>query len=179
MAALIDGFTNHSWGGVPVTSAQLESWQNTNWSTPEVSPLFEKNQHLRWILMDEGSTTSAEVFGIIEDNVRRSTRATGTWKMRRASDNTERPFGGVNLCFFVDWWQLPPVKSTDLKSTPYPEKGASAMVQKSMNMFWNHAEDSLNGMTELTKSYRQNLDPWFAELLRQCRHGDLSWTMSE
>ena len=78
MAALINGFTNHSWGGVPVTKAQFEQWQNTNWNTPQVSPLFEKNQHMRWILMDEGSTTSAEVFGIIEDNVRRSTRATGS-----------------------------------------------------------------------------------------------------
>jgi len=58
MASLIDGFTNHSWGGVPVTKGQLEQWQNTNWNTPQVSPLFEKNQHMRWILMDEGSTTS-------------------------------------------------------------------------------------------------------------------------
>ena len=57
MASLIDGFTNHSWGGVPVTKAQLEEWQNTNWTTPQVSPLFEKNQHMRWILMDEGSAS--------------------------------------------------------------------------------------------------------------------------
>jgi len=57
MASLIDGFTNHSWGGVPVTKAQLEEWQNTNWTTPQVSPLFEKNQHVRWILMDEGSAS--------------------------------------------------------------------------------------------------------------------------
>ena len=32
-------------------------------------------------------------------------------------------------------------------------------------------------MTELTHSYRQELDPWFSEFLRQCRHGQLSWTM--
>ena len=176
MASLIDGFTNHSWGGVPVTKGQLEQWQNTNWNTPQVSPLFEKNQHLRWILMDEGSTTSAEVFGIIENNVTRSTRTTGTWKIRKGTDQ-ERPFGGCNLLFFVDWWQLPPVKSTDLKSTPYPEKAASPMVQKSMNFFWNKGIDSFTGMSELTHSYRQAMDPWFAEFLRQCRHGQLSWTM--
>ena len=160
-----------------MTQAQLQTWQNTNWNTPQVSPLFEKNQHMRWILMDEGSTTSAEVFGIIEDNVRRSTRTTGTWKMRHGTRGEERPFGGCNLLFFVDWWQLPPVLSTDLKSTPFPEKPASAMVQKAMSMFWNRGPDSLNGMTELTHSYRQALDPWFSECLRQCLHGDLSWTM--
>ena len=143
MASLIDGFTNHSWGGVPVTQAQLQTWQNTNWNTPQVSPLFEKNQHMRWILMDEGSTTSAEVFGIIEDNVRRSTRATGTWKMRHGARGEERPFGGCNLLFFVDWWQLPLVLSTDLKSTPFPAKPASAMVQKAMSMFWNRGVDLL------------------------------------
>jgi len=175
MASLIDGFTNHSWGGVPVTKGQLEQWQNTNWNTPQVSPLFEKNQHMRWILMDEGSTTSAEVFGIIESNVTRSTRATGTWKIRKGT-NEERPFGGFNLLFFVDWWQLPPVKSTDLKSTPYPEKAASPMVQKSMTFFWNRSIHSFTGMTEMTHSYRQAMDPWFSEFLRQCRHGQLSWT---
>ena len=177
MASLINGFTNHSWGGVPVTKAQFEQWQNTNWNTPQVSPLFEKNQHMRWILMDEGSTTSAEVFGIIENNVTRSTRATGTWKLRSGSQSEERPFGGCNLLFFVDWWQLPPVKSTDLKSTPYPEKAASPMVQKAMTFFWNRSIHSFTGMTELTHSYRQALDPWFSEFLRQCRHGQLSWSM--
>ena len=179
MAALIDGFTNHSWGGVPVTRAQFEQWQNTNWNTPQVSPLFEKNQHMRWILMDEGSTTSAEVLGIIEDNVSRSTRATGTWKKRPGSRGEARPFGGCNLLFFVDWWQLPPVKSTDLKSTPFPALAASPMVQKVMTMFWSRSVDSITGMSELTHSYRQALDPWFSEFLRQCRHGNLSWSMSE
>ena len=99
MAALINGFTNHSWGGVPVTQTQLQSWLETNWNTPQVSPLFEKNQHIRWILMDEGSTTSAEVFGIIESNVRRSTRQRGTWKLRTGRADSERPFGGANLLF--------------------------------------------------------------------------------
>ena len=31
MASLINGFTNHSWGGVPVTKGQHEKWKNTNW----------------------------------------------------------------------------------------------------------------------------------------------------
>ena len=97
--------------------------------------------------------------------------------MRQNRKGEERPFGGCNLLFFVDWWQLPPVKCTDLKSTPYPDKAASPMVQKSMSMFWSRGVDSLTGMTELTHSYRQGLDPWFAEFLRQCRHGKLSWAM--
>ena len=177
VAALINGYTLHSWGGVPVTQTQKQAWQNTNWNTPQLSPLFEKNQHMRWILIDEGSTASAEVFGIVEDNVRRSIRSTGTWKMRQSTRGEERPFGGCNLLFFVDWWQLPPVLSTDLKSTPFPENPASAMVQKAMSMFWNRGVNSLTGVTELTHSYRQALDPWFSERLRQCRHGDLSWTM--
>ena len=80
--------------------------------------------------------------------------------MRHGARSEERPFGGVNLLFFVDWWQLPPVKSTDLKSTPFPEKAASAMVQKAMNMFWNGSVKSMTGLTELTHSYRQALDSW-------------------
>ena len=97
--------------------------------------------------------------------------------MRHGAKGEERPFGGCNLLFFVDWWQLPPVKSTDMKSTPYPEQAASPMVQKSMDTFWSRGVNSLTGMTELTHSYRQSLDPWFSEFLKQCRHGELSWTM--
>ena len=135
MAALIGGFTNHSWGGVPVTHTQLQSWQQSNWNTPTISPLFERYQHCRWILMDEGSTTSAEVFSIIESNVTRSMRAKDTWKLRPGRRGQERPFGGMNLLFFVDWWQLPPVLSTDLKGNPFPEKRASAMVQGAWSFF--------------------------------------------
>ena len=175
MAFLIDGFTNHSWGGVPVTMDQWDKWQTTNWNTPQVSPLFEKNQHLRWILMDEGSTTSAEVLGVLESNVTRSTRNTGTWKLRRGKTSDVRPFGGVNLLFFVDWWQLPPVLSTDLKSNPFLTY--SPMIQKVMAMFWSRSKDSFTHMTELTESYRQKLDPWFADFLHQCREGRLSESM--
>ena len=150
-----------------MTTAQMDKWKSTNWNTPQVSPLFEKNQHMRWILMDEGSTTSAEVFGIIESNVTRSTRATGTWKMRNGRLGEERPFGGCNLLFFVDLRQLSPVKSTDLKSTSFPDKEACAMVQKSMRMFWTRSPDSLTGMTELTHSRRQALDPCFSVFLYQ------------
>ena len=142
-----------------------------------ISNCWATTCYMRWISMDEGNTTTAEVFGIIEDNVRRSTRTTGTWKMRHGARGEERPFGGCNLLFFVDWWQLPRALSTDFKATPFSEKPASGMVQKAMSMFWNRGVDSLTGMTELTHSYGQALDPWTSECLRQCRHGKLSWTM--
>ena len=97
MAALINGFTNHSFGGVPVGPLQMKQWHESNWHTPQVSPMFERFQHLRWVLMDESSTTSAEVLGIMEHNFRKSIRSRDTWKLHVGTKYDERVFAGLNM----------------------------------------------------------------------------------
>ena len=137
--------------------------------------MWNENQNLRWIVVDEVSTASAEILNILESNVRTSTReqnASASYKLR--PDGVERPFGGVNLCLFGDWWQLPPVQQTPLFTNPYGKHEHG--VQRALAMFWSRSEDSLTLVRELTREQRCK-DPWLSIFLKGCRDGSQSWSM--
>ena len=74
MAALIGGKTIHSFGHILVDANQRQAKKGTSWAAPDINKMWDENQNLRWVLMDEGSTASAEIFNILESNVRASTR---------------------------------------------------------------------------------------------------------
>ena len=57
---------------------------------------------------------------------------------------------------------------TALFSNPF--KKHDHFCQKSMRFFWSTGDiDTSNGMLELSGSYRNKDDAWFAEFLRECR----------
>ena len=89
-------------------------------------------------------------------------------------DGEERPFGGLNLGIFGDWWQLPPVRQTPLFANPFGRHDSG--VQKALAMFWSRGVDSLNRVRELTQEQRCR-DPWLSLFLRGCRDGGQSWSM--
>ncbi len=65
-------------------------------------PLFVNCQNLRWVPVDETSSASAEILGILDANLRSAIRKEGTYAMRRRGKATERrPFGGLNMLFFT------------------------------------------------------------------------------
>ena len=175
MAALIGGKTIHSFGHILVDANQRQAKKGTSWAAPDINKMWDENQNLRWVLMDEGSTASAEIFNILESNVRASTReqnAGVSYKVR--PDGVERPFGGINLGVFGDWWQLPPVQQTPLFTNPYRKHDHG--VQRSLAMFWSRGEDSLTQVRELTREQRCK-DPWLSTFLKGCRDGRQSWSM--
>ena len=87
MAAHIGGMTIHHWTGIPVCEAEGASLTRDNNRFPA------KCQTLRFILIDEISMVSAQLFGQLEIIVTKVIRRRNTYKVR--SDGTERPFGGT------------------------------------------------------------------------------------
>ena len=116
MAALIGGRTFHSWAGLLVNDTATKSKKAQVWAKPDANPMYERTRMLRWILVDEGSTASAEVMAATNSTLSTSIRAKNTYLRR--PNGTKRPMGGMNFLFFVDWWQLPPVNATALSSNP-------------------------------------------------------------
>ena len=84
--------------------------------------------------------------------------------------------GGVNLIFFGDWWQLPPVGDVAIMSNPF--RGPALLmskIQKMMSIFWTKGRECLNGMIELTVNKRSGTDAWLSAVIDECRSGDLHW----
>ncbi len=111
MAALIGGFTVHHWTGLPVGEADGTA------TTRDNNKFSAKCQRLRFVLVDEISMISAQLLAQIEILVSRVVRRRSVYKLR--PDGSCRPFGGVNVLLFGDWWQLKPVTGTALFTNPW------------------------------------------------------------
>ena len=65
----------------------------------------------------------SELHCSLESNVRANVRdAADTYKMRpkcKGSPAEPRAWGGINILFFVDFWQLPPVRQTAIFHNPF------------------------------------------------------------
>ena len=101
--------------------------------------------------------------------------------MRRArcnkcqrTDGSRIPFGGVNIIFCGDWWQLPPVRAPAIFSNPFLDK-YEASEQRVLQMFWKKDQDSLTELFELTEAHRFKKDPWWGAVVNELRHGQESW----
>ena len=173
MAALVHGRTFHAWAEIPVSTTRAVAKRQAVWTKPDLNPMFEKTQRLRWMLIDEGSTAAAEILAAVDDTMRQCICRQGTYG-RRPADGSKRRFGGVNLLYFVDWWQLPPVKLTPCFDNPY--KQHLSQVDRTLTMFWTKDRDSFNHFTELHQEMRCQ-DRWLSELLRECRKGCQQWEM--
>ena len=132
MAALIDGYTNHHWSGMPAC-ATAEGGSGFG----DSRKLSTKCQSLRVIIIDELSMVSAELFGALEYVVKKVIRSQHTYKKR--PDGSTRPFGGINVLACVDWWQLPPVGGTSLCGNP--TEVSPGLAHDAMSMLWDTGED--------------------------------------
>ena len=83
-------------------------------------------------------------------------------------------FGGINIIFAGDFWQLPPVLALAIFSNPFL-KGHSAEEQKIFYMFWKQNDpDSIQRTFLLTESMRTK-DQWLQTVLKSDRYGEESW----
>ena len=138
--------TIHSWGGVGLANGDFQA----------IIDRVSKNKHKRaaWmnvdvLIIDEVSMMSARLFNLL-DRIGRRTR-------RRL----DVPFGGIQLVFSGDFYQLPPVgDETDNETT--------AFCFESIN--WNTTFDKV---IQLTTMFRQT-DPRYAKVLNQIRIGKIS-----
>ena len=150
MAAHIDGATIHHWSGIPVADTEGST------TTRDNSKLSAKCQTLRFILIDEISMIAAQLFGQLELVVRKVIRKRSIYKKR--PDGTERPFGGVNVLLFGDWWQIKPVSGTALFANP--DSAPSEEARHGLQMLWGQQPNAIHKCWELRTPMRCD-DIWF------------------
>ena len=143
----INGSTLHSAVGIPVESGNREQ-------QIKVARVTDK-QLLKWkeldyIIVDEVSMMDAKVMMQLNK----------TLNLLRGShkEHEAKPFGGVNVLLFGDFFQLPSVSKLDLW------RGKLGR--------WHQGHDlwrSLNAVVTLTQQMRQAEDPKFAEAMARIR----------
>ena len=176
MAALIGGRTVHNIGGLGrdlLPGGQPGGKRDSTRAGP--NELYTKLQALRWLMIDEIENVSVELLVALETQFAESTR-TGARSFATRSDKTRRIFGGVNIIFFGDFWQIPPVRATSITANPFEKRKAKA--QRILHLFWGRDEaDTLTHRFLLNVSHRSKADAFLTALLNEARAGDLSWTL--
>ena len=170
------GRTFLSWANLKVNKADSTRAKQKAFAAPDARAMYEKCRTLSWILIDEGSTAAAEVVAGLHAAVTAGVRERNTYKVTQ--DGESRLLAGMNLLFFVDWWQLPPVLATSLSQNPFA-KTHSSSVQQMLNIFWSKDTPhmNLNKTFEMLVPNRSGDDPFFQAFLTECRHGNQQWEM--
>lgn len=159
MAAQIAGETIHHWSGIPVAEV------HGGVAARDPHKLSTKCQLLRWIIIDEISMVSAQLFGQLEMAVNKVVRRNSSHRLDE--DGHPRPFGGINVVLLGDMWQLKPVTGLALFASPSEARSQTAylgcmLVWKSVRHCW-----------ELSGSQRCR-SAWYNNVLGQCRNGHLT-----
>ena len=127
----------------------------------------------RWLFIDEISMVSAELLARLELRCRELVRDVSKYKYGRDGLET-RCFGGLNVCFSGDLWQLPPPRGTFIGEVPWEmiTKASNkklALTIRGQELVWGQVQ----GVTELVQCERTR-DEWLQEVQDQLRHGRLS-----
>ena len=101
VAYAMNGTTLHTGGGIAVGQQR-----DTNLNHTDIDVLFTRNQHLRWLLIDEVGMIPDDLLGQLSTNL--TDAATKTRYLTRF-DKTIRSFGGYNVLTFGDMYQIPPI----------------------------------------------------------------------
>jgi ATP-dependent DNA helicase PIF1 len=138
--------TLHSWSGIKLAKGES--------SAVVTSVLRNKHTVRRWqkakgLILDEVSMLSKKIFEIIE-------------KLARVIKKDSRPFGGMQLVFTGDFFQLPPVGTSG-------EDETSQFCFESSK--WTNVFKPENHI-ELKTMFRQT-DPVYIDILHQIRRGYL------
>ena len=183
MAALIQGYTVHSWGEVPINREKAGQQSSKHYTDRDVSSMFAKCSELRWIILDEVEAVGCEVLSVLDTNIRTAVTAKNTYKMRTVAAKAEparqrrqqRVWGGINVIAFGDFWQIPPVLQTPIYANPFKQHQQIAL--RMLSIFWSAGPDSGTNLFELPVNMRSGADAWFSALINECRQGDLTERM--
>ena len=170
MAALIGGFTLHSFHGLSFKHKNGTTVAAQKEAKNDMASVFIRYQALRFMFIDEFSTASIDVFAEIHHKTSTHIRERGTWALRSKTD--KRPFGGLNVVTSGDAWQFGPIASSGAVFDNPLKLGKSSAAQQIATMFWTKEANSFNHFLELTVE-RRCKDVWLSHVLRGARHGNL------
>jgi len=144
--------TLHSWAGIGLGNGSIE----------QLVTKITKNRFLKnnWkdtdiLVVDEVSMMSQKLFELLD-------------AIGKAIRKNNRPFGGIQLIFSGDFYQLPPVGDKDIPET-------TRFCFESPN--WPQTFQPPNHI-QLTKIFRQS-DPIYQKILNQIREGKLRRSSNE
>lgn len=139
--------TIHSWSGIKLCRGRRDVILSNIIKSKKAMRAWKTTQIL---IVDEVSMMSLKIFEVLEE-IGRMVRKNG------------RPFGGIQVVFLGDFFQLPPVGSYD---DPDTEKFCFESSK------W-HTVFPLQNHVELTTMFRQR-DPLYRKILLEIRQGTIS-----
>jgi len=175
MAVNLGGETLHHVAGInPFMSlGDMEAGRAT---AEEVAHRFLRT---RWLIIDEISMVSASLLAQVDTKLRDIMRQEGTYKCDTAG--RVRSFGGLNVLFVGDFYQLDPPEGVSLAAVPRslltgdPLQVPHSSAPHGQELFWGKCDMSLGGITELTEPVRCK-DDWYNAFLDECRQKSLTET---
>jgi len=193
MADNIGGVTMHSFfalpfkdrRGVTINSAVADK----NWNAK-----LTRMNVLKFIFIDEIEAAGADLLGKAEEETRRHTRRADMYRYHSMPDgkvsDLPRAWGGVNVMFIGDWWQLHPTGGIAVMSNPFATGVLEcSYAQPTMASLWRlHSNSGVENAAEyglqewadsewvlqLSTNIRSGEDEWWNAVLEQCRQGELT-----
>ena len=183
-ASALDGNTIHSAFGMGVNQtkgkgAEAEGDAGSKKKTKKEEAAQRMSQW-KWLIVDEISMVSANFLAELDSQLRSCMSAASATKIE--ANGVDRPFGGVNVLFSGDFYQLEPPLGTAINALPtsYLQKARQyapgATEDHGQHIFWGAgSEGAVQGMTELTECKRvEDQDDWFLGVQDEFRRGALS-----
>ena len=96
-----------------------------------------------------------------------------------AADGSPRPFGGLNVLFVGDFWQLEPPDGGFLGGIPVDfilrarKYQPAPTISHGQALMWSGPKTGVQGITELHQCERQD-DEWLEDVQKEIRAGALS-----
>ena len=179
MAANIAGSTLHSFGQLNFKSKR-GTVIKANSKDSELSSLAMQCHVVRFLFIDEVEAAGSEIIARLEEALRQHSSSQSRWCYKE-DGITRRLFGGMNVCFLGDFWQLTPTGQIALMGNMFSTKALeSAYAQFILGVFWKADHpDALQEWThgvrvlELTVNVRSGADTWFSDVLAACRLGNM------
>ena len=139
--------TIHSWSGIKLAKGPAENIINKVLTNKHA----KKNwKNIKILIVDETSMMSKKIFNILE-------------RTARLIRGNNEPFGGIQVIFSADFYQLPPVPTLN-----EPDTGEFCFESDRWNVVF-----PWNNHIELKTMFRQS-DPIYIDILSQIRRGSLS-----
>lgn len=139
MAEQLGGDTLHHAVGIPCFNQDLED----NWEQKQ-EQVAKRVMVWRWLIIDEISMVSAKLLAQTDVKLRDTIRRLHTHKLK--DKTVHRAFGGLNVLFVGDFWQLPPPDGGNLSAVPVELmlQGRIDHVQPSIShgqyIFWGQGQ---------------------------------------